>query len=135
MYQRRPVRKTIFSYLMPLIVVAAIFLVMILGWRLLNDFFGKNENDAQNERVFLNIEEGSAKAMTTELGQWQNAPDKIYLYQGELVKTGVDSRATLTYFDQSILRLNNGTEARFDVLKKQKTAAAIKTTLNEGEAW
>ncbi|MBI5412230.1 FecR domain-containing protein [Candidatus Peregrinibacteria bacterium] len=135
MYQRRPIRKSVFSYIMPLVVIIAIFLMVILGWKMLNIFFGTSAATTQNERVFLNIEQGSAKAMTAELSQWQNAPDKIYLYQGEQAKTGADSRITLTYFDQSIMRLNNNSEIRLNVLKKNKSTVIIKTTLNQGEAW
>lgn len=136
MYHRRPVRKTVFSYIMPFTVILAIFLVVVLGWQILNNVFGSTNNpDLQNERIFMTIEKGSVKAMTTEINQWQNAPDKINLFRGESVKTGIDSQATFTYFDQSMMRLNSSSEANFAVLNKKKGVYTIKTNLKEGEAW
>ena len=73
--------------------------------------------------------------MTVGKSEWQNAPDKIYLYRGEKFKTGTDGRATFTFFDQSIMRLNTNTEVSFTSLKKKNDTHEIEIELVKGDAW
>ena len=135
MYYRRPPRKRLRNYFMPFLVIVLIFIVIIFGWRTLDKIFIDQYRDTSNENVFLNIESGSAKAMTVDKNEWQNAPDKIDLYRGERVKTGPDGRVTLTFFDQSIMRLNTSTEVAFTSLQKKKETYSIEVELVKGDAW
>ena len=134
MYYRRPPRKRVHNYLLPFFVIILIFAVIIFGWKALNKIF-IDQQSTYNERVFLNIESGSAKAMTVGKSEWQNAPDKIYLYRGERLKTGPDGRVTLTFFDQSIMRLNTSTEVGFASLKKKNETYTIEVELEKGDVW
>lgn len=135
MYYRRPPRTKFYNYLMPFLVIVVIFLAVVFGWSSLNKVFVDQNKSTYNEKVFLNIESGSAKAMTVGKSEWQNAPDKIYLYRGERFKTGTDGRATLTFFDQSIMRLNTNTEVSFASLKKKNDTHQIEVELVKGDVW
>lgn len=120
---------------MPFLVIAALFFAVFYGWQSLNDILVSENKSTMSQKVFLNIESGSAKAMTVGKGEWQNAPDKIYLYRDEHVKTGSDGRATLTFFDQSIARMNTDTEMLFTSLKKKGDTYNIEAQLEKGDIW
>lgn len=135
MYYQMPPRKKAHSYLLPFVVILLIVAAIVGAWWGLSRILGGDSQNALNEKVFLNIEAGSAKAMTVGKSEWQNAPDKIYLYRGEGLKTANDGRATLTFFDQSIMRLNTNTEAAFTSLKKKNESFNINVELKKGDLW
>ncbi len=135
MYYRKPPRKKARHYLMPFIIIALLIAIIIAGWQALNNAFIGNSQSISQERVFLNIENGSAKAMTVGKGEWVNAPDKIYLYRGERIKTGADGRVSLTFFDQSIVRLDKRSEVEFTQLKRKKDDSEIKLLMKDGDVW
>jgi hypothetical protein len=135
MYYQMPPRKRAHNYVLPFLVIVLLFGAIVLAWWGLNKVFLGEGQATLSEKVFLNIEAGSAKAMTVGKSDWQNAPDKIYLYRGEGLKTGSDGRATLTFFDQSIMRLNTNSEVAFSSLKKQTESVAIQVNLKRGDVW
>jgi len=135
MYYRQPKGKRIYNYFLPFLIIAAIFAGVFYGWDYLNKTFITQDRNTINEKVFLNIESGSAKAMTVGKSEWQNAPDKIYLYRGERLKTVSDGRVTLTFFDQNIMRLNTDTEVGFAALKKKDDTNNIEVELTKGDLW
>ncbi len=133
-YQRAP-RKRGFDYIKPFIIILIIIGIIVVGWRLLNNMFLGESIDTLSQKVFLNIESGSVKAMTATDSEWKNVPDNIYLYEGESLKTKSDGRATLTFFDQSIVRLDKNSEVKFSSIKKVNEATNIELDLVEGKAW
>ncbi len=135
MYYKHPSGKRVYSYFIPFIIIAFIFAGVIFGWRALDNLFVNQNRNTYNEKVSLDIESGSAKAMIVGKSEWQNAPDKIYLYRGERLKTGTDGRVSLTFFDQSIMRLNTDTEISFASLKKKNETYNIEVELNKGNLW
>ena len=135
MQYRRAPRKRARDYFMPFFIIVVIIAIIVFGWRMLNQLFIQDSLDTTNERVLLNIENGSAKAMMEGKSEWKNAPDNIYLYKGEKLKTGPDGRATLTYFDQSIIRLDKSSQIEFVQLKQKNEDNLIEVMLNEGHIW
>jgi hypothetical protein len=135
MYYRRPKAKRIYNYFLPFIIIAVIFTGIFYGWQWLNGLFVDQNRSTINEKVFLNIESGSAEAMTVGKSEWQNAPDKIYLYRGESIGTQADGRTTLTFFDQNIMRMNTDTELTFSTLKKNNDTNNIGVELKKGDVW
>jgi hypothetical protein len=134
-YNRRLPGKRMRDYFMPFFIIVVIIAIIVFGWRILNQVFISDSLNTTNERVFLNIENGSAKAMMEGKSEWKNAPDNIYLYKGEKLKTGPDGRATLTFADQSIMRLESNSEVEFIQLKKKKDDNLIEVALNGGQVW
>jgi|GEM_PF-2279207 len=135
MYYQMPPHKRAHNYVLPFLVIVLLLGAIVLAWWGLNRMFLGENQTALNEKVFLSIEAGSAKAMTVGKSDWQNAPDKIYLYRGEGLKTGSDGRATLTFFDQSIMRLNTNTEVALSSLKKKTESFNIQVNLKKGDVW
>ena len=135
MYYRRPKRKGVYNYFTPFLIILIIFGAVFFGWRALNNFFIDGNRNTSNEKVFLSINSGSAKAMTVGKSEWQNAPDKIYLYRGEKIKTGADGRLTLTFFDQSTMRLDTDSEVAFASLQKKNETNSIQVELSNGNLW
>ena len=135
MYYRRPKRKNIYSYFTPFLIILLLFCAVFFGWRSLNNFFIDGNKNTSNEKVFLSIDSGSAKAMTVGKSEWQNAPDKIYLYRDEKIKTGADGRLTLTFFDNSTMRLDTESEVSFSSLKKKNETYNIGVELKKGNVW
>lgn len=135
MYYRRPRRNRAKNYFMPFAVIAVIFITLFFGWKSVNKRIINQSSHTLSEKVFLSIDSGSAKAMTVGREEWQNAPDKIYLYKGEKIKTASDGRASLTFFDGSEARLNTSSEIEFTALKKKNETNTIAASLNAGETW
>jgi len=134
-YSRRTPKKSMRDYFMPFFIIIVLIAIVVVGWRTLNKVFIQNNVDVTSERVLLNIESGSAKAMMEGKAEWKNAPNNIYLYKGEKIETSLDGRAELTFFEQSVTRMEKGSEVEFTQLKKQKEANVINLTLNNGEIW
>ena len=134
-YRRRPRRKSLLNYLAPFIIIGLIFVAIFFGWRVINGIFIEGSKDTYSTKVSLNIESGSAKAMTIGKQEWQNAPDKISLYNNESVKTGVDGRLTLTFFEQSMIRLNTDSEVKFTQLKQKNSTNNVKVAFEKGDIW
>lgn len=120
---------------MPFFIILIILAIIIFGWRTLNKVLINENRNTFTEKVFLNIENGSAKAMTVGKSEWKNVPDAINLYSGEKLKTGPDGRATLTFSDKSIIRLDRSTEVELIQLKKKNDINTIKIALKKGKIW
>jgi len=123
------------DYFMPFFIIIVLIAIVVVGWRTLNKVFIQDNLSTTNERVFLNIESGSTKAMMDGKTEWKNAPNNIYLYKGEKIETSLDGRASLTFPDQSIARMEKGSEVGFTQLKKLKEASITEIALNSGEVW
>ena len=135
-YRKRPPRRRrTHEYFIPFFVLILLIAVVIFGWRGFNKVFIDGKRSTINEKVFLNIEEGGAKAMTVGRSEWQNVPNNINLYRGERLKTSIDGRAALTFFDKSLMRMNTGTEVYFTLLKKKKETNNIEVELINGQIW
>ena len=89
----------------------------------------------QTEKVYLNIESGSAKAMMANKSEWKNAPNNIDLYSGESLKTSSDGRASLTFSDMSIIRLEKDTEVELLQLSKKDGANRNEVGMENGKVW
>jgi len=133
-YKRRPYRKRTSDYLKPFFIIVIFAAIIIFGWRALNNNL-EGTSETTNEKVYLNIESGNVKAMTIDKNEWQDAPDNIYLYRGEKLKTGVDSRVSLTFFEQSLVRLDTKSEIALALLKKKNEINKIEIKLEKGSLW
>ncbi len=134
-YRRRPPQKGGLRFFVLLLLAAGIIALAVSGLRTLWSSFTGEDADALSEKVLLSIEAGSAKAMTIGRSEWQNVPDKVSLYRGEQLKTNADGRASLTFFEKSIVRLAEGSEVSFAELQKKKETNRIALQLKKGSLW
>ncbi|MFH0820707.1 MAG: FecR domain-containing protein, partial [Candidatus Peregrinibacteria bacterium] len=134
-YHRRPPERRAREYFMPFFMIIMLAVIAVFGWRILNSLLVRDNQSTTNERVFLTIEGGNVEAMAADSTQWQGVPDKIYLYRGEKLKTGGDGRATLTFWNESLIRLNHESELRLQTLKRQAETDAVEAELTKGNVW
>jgi len=134
-YYRTQPKKKATAYLMPFIIILILIGIVVFGWRALNSAFLGGSASSPNEKVFLNIEAGSAKAMTVSSSEWKNAPDNINLYSGERIKTGGDGRVTLTFPDKSLVRMDKDSELEFSKIKQKAEATQTEIALSSGQVW
>lgn len=88
-----------------------------------------------SEKVFLDIETGSAKAMTSGVNEWKNVPTSIYLYEGEKLKTQSDGRVTISLFEKDTVRLDKSTEIKFAVLSSDAAGNQSTIETEDGKLW
>ncbi|MDH5596745.1 MAG: FecR family protein [Candidatus Peregrinibacteria bacterium] len=133
-HQRTPRRKGS-DYIKPFLVIFIFLAILFFGWRLLSSQFLDKTEPLSTEKVFIEIESGSAKAMTASSGEWKNIPSSIYLYEGEKIRTLSDGRVTLSFSDDTVMRLDKGSE--LELLRIETTAGAsrLRLKLNEGKLW
>ena len=134
-YKRRAPRRSGADYIKPFIVIAIFVAIIVAGWNLLSSMLIGEEMPLSEEKVFLDIETGSAKAMTASDASWKNVPTSINLYKGEKVKTLSDGRVTLSFFDDNLVRLDKGSELEISELSQEAEKEIIDFGLAEGKAW
>jgi hypothetical protein len=133
--RRRPPKRRAKDYFMPFLIVTLIIVIAVTGWRTLTNALTDGGKGSLTEKVFLTIENGSAKAMMANKSEWKNAPNNIDLYSGERLKTSSDGRATLTFSDENIIRLNKDSEIEFLKLTKKEDLSLNEVGLEKGELW
>jgi hypothetical protein len=134
-YHRKPPGRSLRHYLTPFFIIVFLILLIFFVWRALNTMLIDSNRNTESGQVFLEIHKGSIKAMAEGSDEWQGVPDKIHLYQGEKIRTGGDGKASLTFFENSVIRLNENTELQFETLQKKKETHFIDISLKKGELW
>lgn len=95
----------------------------------------RNSDTSVSQEVSLEIESGSAKAMTSGGSEWRSIPSNINLYAGERVRTQSDGRLSLDFFDGSQARLDRSSQLGFDELSEDGATSKVGVTLYEGNLW
>lgn len=134
MHYRRPHRKSARNYFTPLLVVLILMGGIYFGWKIFNNQTISWNKSVQSEKVFLSIESGSAEAMMSSSIEWQNAPDRIDLFEGEKIRTN-DGMISLEFFEGSQLRLDKNSELHFEKLEKSAETFTVGSNLVKGLAW
>ncbi|MBC7188301.1 MAG: FecR domain-containing protein [Calditrichaeota bacterium] len=67
--------------------------------------------------------------------EWLPANLKMELYEGDVIRTAKESRAEITLFDKSILRIGEQTELELNKATIAKKAKEIQSNLNKGKLW
>ncbi len=134
-YKKRAPKRGGSDYIKPFIVIIIFVAIIIAGWRLMGSILVDDTSTQSSEKVLLEIETGSAKAMTSTGSEWKNIPSNIYLYEGEKVRTQSDGRMTLTFFDQNIARLDKRSEVKIETLQLEGSKSTVGLRLDEGQVW
>ncbi len=134
-YKRRAPRSKITDFIKPFLVIIIFVGIIFAAWRFMGSAFIGEGETLSSEKVFLDIETGSAKAMTTGASEWKNVPSSIYLYEGEKLKTQSDGRATLKLFEKDVVRLDKSTEVKFAALSRDAAGNQATIDLEDGKIW
>lgn len=134
-YKRRAPRFKATDFIKPFLVIVVFIGVIIAAWHFLGSALIGGGDTLSSEKVFLDIETGSAKAMTSSDNEWKNVPTGIYLYEGEKLKTQSDGRVTLKFFEKDTVRLDKSTEVEFASLMRDTVGGQAKIVLADGKLW
>ncbi|MBU0706358.1 FecR domain-containing protein [Patescibacteria group bacterium] len=134
-YKRRAPRYQATDFIKPFLLIIIFVGIILTAWRFIGTEFIEGGNVISSEKVFLDIETGSAKAMTSGDGEWKNVPTGIYLYEGEKVKTQSDGRLTLTFFEKDTVRLDKSGELQLKTLSRDAIGGQAALQLNAGKIW
>ncbi len=134
-YKRRAPRSRATDFIKPFLVIIIFIAIIVAGWKLLGSVFVGEKETLSSEKVFLDIETGSAKAMTSGSGEWKSVPTSIYLYEGEKIRTQSDGRVTLRLFEKDTVRLDKSSEVEFASLTRDAVGTTASIDLNEGKIW
>jgi len=127
----KPPHRTIFSYLLPFIILILILVVVYIGLRYLAP--SNKEEVVPEAQAVLTINKGTVEIVSEN--QKFKARDGEYLKAGEVVKTGADSWVTVTYFDDSVTRLGADTEMKILSLSNANQGNEIAVRVEKGNVW
>lgn len=134
-YKRRAPRSRVTDFVKPFLVIIIFIGVIVAAWYFLGSALNGGGEKLSSEKVFLDIETGGAKAMTSGDSEWKNVPTSIYLYEDERLKTQSDGRVTLTFFDKDTVRLDKSTELEFAALSRNAAGNLATLEVEEGKLW
>ena len=134
-YKRRAPRSRATDFIKPFLVIIIFIAIIVAGWKLLGSTFTGDQESLSSEKIFLDIETGSAKAMTSGSNEWKSVPNGIYLYEGEKLRTQSDGRVTLSFFDKDKVRLDKSSELEFKTLEREAGSGAAGLILEDGRLW
>jgi len=69
----------------------------------------------------LSIQEGNVLVMKVGTNNWVDAQIGLVLEEGDIIKVGNDSQASITFFDGSTIELETGTEIEIETLESADT--------------
>jgi len=115
-----------------IVLLVALFLVyLVLKWLFGLIGFGSNQ---QNASVLLSAESGTV-SVSVDGGLMQHAQDDMKIYAGDRLATGNDGFATLTFFDGTIVRLDEQSEATLEKSTQGDETSEFNLELTKGNAW
>lgn len=134
-YKRRAPGSRTTDFIKPFLVIIIFIAIIVAGWKLIGSGFGGNGETLSSEKIYLDIETGSAKAMTSGSSEWKSVPSSIYLYEGEKLRTQSDGRVSLQFFEKDTVRLEKSSELEFTSLMRDAIGTSAAIRLTEGKLW
>ncbi len=134
-YKRRAPNSRATDFIKPFLLIVILIGIIVAAWQLLGSALTGEGDTLSSEKIFLDIETGSAKAMTSGDSEWKNVPTGIYLYEDEKLKTQSDGRVTLRLFDKDTVRLDKSTELQFASLSRDAIGGQTTLELKDGKLW
>ncbi|MBN2307132.1 FecR domain-containing protein [Candidatus Peregrinibacteria bacterium] len=134
-YKRKAPRSKVTDFIKPFLVIVIFLGVIVAGWKFLGPSLMGGGELLSSEKVYLDIETGSARAMTAGGNEWSNVLNGIYLYEGEKLKSTSDGRITLTFFEKDMVRLDKSTEVKFASLNRDAVGGQATIEVTDGKLW
>lgn len=131
-----PLAESRFSWALVLRIaatVAALLLLYILGKTVLA-YFGVG-NDIRRLAATLHVEGRGTVNVYLEGGELQRAQDNMKLYAGDRVTTGQSSNATLSFFDGSMVRLDQQADVTIEESALGTKRSELALALEHGGMW
>jgi uncharacterized membrane protein len=97
-------------------------------------WFGVGEYE-ERTAALLSVEDAHNVSVSLEGGSLQRAQDGLKLYPNDLIKTGINAHALVSFFDGSSLRLAPDTKAHINESLKGSRISIVDIILDEGSLW
>ncbi|MDO8648163.1 MAG: hypothetical protein Q7R81_00080 [Candidatus Peregrinibacteria bacterium] len=114
------------------VVLVAAVLYIVGGWFL--SFLGAG-NEIRRTATTVDLDDRGAVTVSLEGEEEQRAQDGMKLYPGDSLATGPQSRALLTFFDSSALRLEQGTHLAITEAAMGEKQSELGVELKDGMIW
>lgn len=98
-------------------------------------YFQEKRLQALENKAAVKIVAGTADMKIWGVEQWIKAFDGSVLNEGDEIRTGLDSRATLSLYNGSVIRLNSDTRIELTKLKSRNGQDEAAFILHSGELW
>jgi len=128
MRRMRRRRKT--NYLLPFIGLIFVGVMIVFIYQI-----GQMLFVPQKGHAFFYIVDGGAKVMPFGTKEWETAYSGSKLLLGDSIKTDSDSRAVISFFDKTTLRMEENTEILLTDIVKRDDHEEITLALVSGNAW
>lgn len=127
---RRYRRRTSSQYLLPFIILVSLGVFFILVFQLWGSFFPVAKGDA----VFY-LAEGRSKVLGFGTTEWENIYNGSKVKLGDSVKTLQNAKGVVTFYDGTVLRMDEDTQITLVDINKKNDYQEILIYLNSGKIW
>lgn len=127
---RRYRRRSGSQYLLPFVVLISLGVFLMLAFQLWGSFFPTAKGDA----VFY-LAEGRSKLLGFGMNEWENAYNGSRVKLGDSVKTMQNARGVMSFYDGTVLRMDENTQITLVDISKKSDYQEILIYLNAGKIW
>lgn len=131
-YYQKPRAKG--GYLLPFLSLIIVGLIVVLVFQIVT-YFQQKRLQALENKAAVKIVSGTAEMKIWGVEQWVKAFDNSILNEGDIIRTGRNSRAVLSLQNGSLVRLSKETEIEFTELKTKDGKDEASINLKQGEIW
>lgn len=116
---------------MPFLIFVCLGVILVLAWNLWKAVFGEQTARA----AYLHIVAGSAEMKTWNTEAYFDLSTDVVVRQGDEIRTSTASKIIVEFFDGTLMRLDGGTDVRFEALDDVGKNPEIEVALLEGRLW
>lgn len=129
MHYRNRHRST--DYVMPFLIIICVGVILVLIFNLWRALFV-----TENARAaYMHIISGNAQMKTWGTEDYFDITSDAVMMQGDEIRSSGDAHIILEFFDGTLMRMDGGTELRFDSIVDDSSDSSIELTLIEGNLW
>ncbi|MCC7432938.1 FecR domain-containing protein [Candidatus Peregrinibacteria bacterium] len=127
---RRYRRRARSQYLLPFVALVIVGVVLVMIFQIWGIFFANSKGDA----VYYTAT-GRSKVLAFGTSEWENMLSGSKVKLGDSVKTLKSGRGVVTFYDGTVMRLDENTQVTLLDISKKNDYQEILIYLNEGKIW
>ncbi len=123
-------RRKSSQYFFPFIILLCLGVLIVLIFQIGSSLFASVKGDA-----VIYLAEGRAKVLPYGKTEWENTYHGVKVRLGDSVKTLNSSKGVISFYDGTLLRMNEDTQVTLIDITKHGDSQEILLSLNHGEVW
>ncbi len=127
---RRFRRRRKSNYLLPFLALISVGVILILGFQIFGGLFGSQTGDA----VYYTAD-GRSKTLAFGQAEWETTYNGVKIKLGDSVKTLKNAKGVISFYDGTVVRLDEDTEVKLTDITKNDDDQKILLSLNRGSLW